>query len=816
MIGSLCLNVTLKKTMIMKKYSFILSAAFVLFALVSCQKEIQETITETPETIVEQSGSIPFVLQANLPQTKTTLNPSDYTVAWSDGDVVYAVTTDGAWGSGETSTDATCAPFTYSGSESSFSTTSEIADGSHTFYFVYEPSSQITYHRSAGTTFSLQATQTQDCDDATAHIKLNDVLAGKLTATTPTKLAKVDLAHVNALMQFNIKNNTAAAITLTSFEISFTGADVAGVETIDFSGATPVATVTGLQRDRITVNLTNGAVAAGATLPVYFVMSPLSGYTGDVTINVYKSDGGYYTKTSTISSPVSFSAGSYNRTTVPISSWNEPIEFTRINSVSELTDGDYQYVIVGKKTASSYGILTYGPLVSSKLDYVKTYSSLPATTLSYANPNSFWSLAVSTAEPKTATLYNAANDKYLIANANLSFGNAASATEFTVTSSDNLFAFAQSTYYLGVNKSSDYWRDYAGGSLAASSGKVLALYRYWEESTLSSIAVSGTQPTEFHKGDSFSYDGLVVRATYTNGKSRIVTPTSVSTPDMNTQADDVEVTVTYTEGLVTKTATYTVDITAAAVPKAINKAATSNGSFVTDPDGSAVVGTTVTVTATPASGYVLASISVVDEDSDPVTVTGNTFVMPDKDVTVTVIFGQPAVFSRATFTSAGITLTTTATTSETTTTVDGMEITHFGVFQNAKNTPQKTGASGDAEKVKAGQLLCFKKSGSGQGWFKNTSSLTLKKMILEITGSNVTSSSGNAPIIHWKAAADADYANVVLPTPTASTRDLAAASGSTPITVNTFIYEIDMTGKNFFEVLGGSNQLNIYSITVIY
>ena len=131
MIGSLCSNVTLKKMIIMKKISFVLSAAFVLFALASCQKEVEVEITETPETIVEQTGSIPFVLQANLPQTKTVLNPSDYTVTWGDGDVVYAVTTDEAWGSGATSTDATCAPFTYSGSESSFSTTSEIADGSH-------------------------------------------------------------------------------------------------------------------------------------------------------------------------------------------------------------------------------------------------------------------------------------------------------------------------------------------------------------------------------------------------------------------------------------------------------------------------------------------------------------------------------------------------------------------------------------------------------------------------------------------------------------------------------------------------------------
>lgn len=625
---------------IMKKLSIVLSAAFVLIALASCNKEKDIVKDNTPEAKVEQSGSIPFVLQANLPQTKTTLDPSNYEVSWADGDVIYAVTADGAWGSGETNSAATAASFTYSGSESSFSTSSPIADGSHTFYFVYEPSSQAKFHRSAATTFNLQATQSQNCSDATAHIKQNDVLAGKLTATTPSKLAKVDLAHVNALMQFNITNNTGADATLTGFDITFDGANIAGIETISFTGDPATASITGSGKDKITVNLTNGAVANGETLPIYFVMAPLADYTGDVTINVYNSAGGYYTKTSTISSAKSFVAGTYNRTTVPITSWINPLTFTRINDVNDLTDGDYKYVIVGKKAEDSYGILSYGSLNSGKLNYVKAYDALPASTIEIANPNSMWSIAVSTTEPKTATLYNAANDKYLAANSNLSFVAAGSATHFTVSSESNLFAFAQSSYFLGVNKNdgTDYWRDYAGGTLFASNGKVLSLYRYWEESTLASIALSGTYPTEFHQGDAFSYEGLVVRATYDNGKSRIVTPTSVSTPDMSSVAAGVEVTVSYTEGLVTKTATYTVDITSAVAPKTITKAATTNGSFVTDPADSAVPGATVTITPSPAAGYGVNTITVVCADSTPVEVINNQFTMPDQNVTVTVTF----------------------------------------------------------------------------------------------------------------------------------------------------------------------------------
>ena len=74
---------------------------------------------------------------------------------------------------------------------------------------------------------------------------------------------------------------------------------------------------------------------------------------------------------------------------------------------------------------------------------------------------------------------------------------------------------------------------------------------------LASIAVSG-QTTSYNIGDTFSFDGTVT-ATYNDGTTKTVTPTSVSQPDM-TEAASQTVTVTYTEGNVTKTTTYTINI----------------------------------------------------------------------------------------------------------------------------------------------------------------------------------------------------------------------------------------------------------------
>lgn len=75
---------------------------------------------------------------------------------------------------------------------------------------------------------------------------------------------------------------------------------------------------------------------------------------------------------------------------------------------------------------------------------------------------------------------------------------------------------------------------------------------------LASIAVSG-QTTSYEINDTFEFDG-VVTATYNDGSTKVVTPTEVSEPDM-AKAENQVITVTYTEGTITKTTTYTIYVT---------------------------------------------------------------------------------------------------------------------------------------------------------------------------------------------------------------------------------------------------------------
>lgn len=153
----------------------------------------------------------------------------------------------------------------------------------------------------------------------------------------------------------------------------------------------------------------------------------------------------------------------------------------------------------------------------------------------------------------------------------------------------------------------------------ANNGQVLAIEVTCEEEaeqgvekTLKSIALSG-MTTQFENVDKFVFDGTVT-ATYSVVKggeaqpdeTREVTPTSVSEPDM-TQLGDQEVTVSFTDGDVTKEAKYTITVTEHVV---------TPGTYDVDLNN-ALFGTTANVNITaPVSGTkndVTAKLSFTDE-----------------------------------------------------------------------------------------------------------------------------------------------------------------------------------------------------------
>ena len=291
----------------MKKVSlFALATAVMSFA--GCQEMEQEA----PKNPNEGGSTIEFV--ADIAQTKTTLDVANgYKVDWEDGDVVYMVTSDGTWGKpyNDDKNAETIAEFKYA--DGKFNSEATIANGEYTFKGMYAAASQKSYHRGASSTHQLEAIQTQDCAKPTAHIKANDALVGTFTATVPmAEMAKMNMSHLYTLMQVNVKNATGADVEVAKFEMTAAGADLAAIFNVT-AFDTPALTTKQDATSTITVNVTGGSVEKNASLPVYFVMAPLSNYAGDITFKVTDSEGKTYTKKVKMNG-ISFEAGKYNTT----------------------------------------------------------------------------------------------------------------------------------------------------------------------------------------------------------------------------------------------------------------------------------------------------------------------------------------------------------------------------------------------------------------------------------------------------------------------------------------------------------------------
>ena len=104
-----------------------------------------------------------------------------------------------------------------------------------------------------------------------------------------------------------------------------------------------------------------------------------------------------------------------------------------------------------------------------------------------------------------------------------------------------------------------YVRLYYSGSTAVRNVDDITLTTA-EPKVLESIKLSGEYPTEFEKGDDFSYEGMTVTATYDNGKTADVTLRATFTGYDMQNVGEQTVTVSYTENEVTKTTSYTITV----------------------------------------------------------------------------------------------------------------------------------------------------------------------------------------------------------------------------------------------------------------
>lgn len=527
----------------MKKYSILLGAAFSLFALASCQKEVD---VQTPET-ENANKHIPFVLKAEIPQTRTTLDADTWEMAWEDGDVIYAVTTDEEWGVafGNDNDGETIANFTYS--NGTFEPDLSISDGTHTFNFLYTANeSQRSYHRGAASSYKLLSEQTEDAQAPTAAVKMNDALVGQVEVETPTTFVNVPMKHLFTLMKVTLKNRTGEAITVNKFEMQAAGATLAGVFNVVF-GENPSVTLKQSGTDNISVDITNGAIAAGEELPVFFVMAPLSNYSGDITFRVFDASGNTYTKKNTVEG-VTFNAGEYNTASYSLKT-TDPVECVTL---------DWIYPASGE-AASKNDIMGIPGVTAVGLgdDYGENHSPY---CIKFDNTNDYIQVRTDKAIGKVSVKYKmigGSTTSTLEIFESADGTNWAKVEDLSIAGAQNSIGEVSTT--AAFNDASRLVKiNFKKGSNVGIGGITIERKTTWILSGIN-VATAPTK-TQYIVGQSFDPDGMVITADYVDADDDTHTKLGVPVTDYTYSPtgalaiSDNEITITYSEGGVTVTA----------------------------------------------------------------------------------------------------------------------------------------------------------------------------------------------------------------------------------------------------------------------
>ncbi len=233
---------------------------------------------------------------------------------------------------------------------------------------------------------------------------------------------------------------------------------------------------------------------------------------------------------------------------------SEDSSYEQLTSISNI-DGTAKYVLGIDNTGFHYSGTSSWGLVALPSSQTPLYYTLTKA----SNGNSF-----------TAKTTINSTDYYLQVPTSNTFSMATS----TGTNTDLIIGTTQvsETNYAVANKNSTARHLRINGtnglrSYAGTTGSMAYFYKVVEESgggttdpVLTSISLNTDSVTKtFTVGDTFSYSGLVVTAHYDGASDATVTPTSVSSPDMTTSGEKT-ITVSYTEGDVTKSATYKITV----------------------------------------------------------------------------------------------------------------------------------------------------------------------------------------------------------------------------------------------------------------
>lgn len=479
----------------------------------------------------------------------------------------------------------------------------ELTAGSYDWYLFYPYTSQIpnptgksdegewTGYFYVGS--SASGSQTQAGLNSSAHIAGNRVpVVGRATAVPADQTPAVSMKHLSTLLKINVTNVYEKPVTIT--KVSFTApVNIVGSAYMDFSGAEPVLVPSeGHIGKTAQLTVSNAEpLATGSTASFYLAVMPFSIASGDLlTVDIVAEEGTFKAELE-VGKAYTFEAGKVKNLNVDFE-METPIEAMTVTEALAAEDGS-SVTIAGAVVAA---LSTKGFIITDGTSNVYVYLN--------AAPEVAIGDEVTLSATLDADYYGLPEIKSVASCKVTSSGNTVPYTTLVELDKDNIDGYdcTVAADYIAVTgtleKSGNYYNvrpegsaryartDYLVSSIDPSSyvGKTVTMKGYFNTlhstnnylkvvvtefisddtpaAALASIAVSG-QKTEFTLGETFSFGGTVT-ATYADDSTKDVTASATfSGYDMST-AGNQTVTVSYTEGDVTKTAKYDITVNAAA------------------------------------------------------------------------------------------------------------------------------------------------------------------------------------------------------------------------------------------------------------
>ena len=523
------------------------------FTLTNCAKEI--------DSITPENEGVAFEIVASAPQVKTVNDGMKTTWKANDAINLFHAVTNGTSYVNDNSFKIT-ADNLAAGKFTGTLTGSLDPQEEYDWYAFYPYSSYIKTPANTSSGYMPVGSKSNEKQKQTGNSNMahiagdNYPVAGRATAVPANSTPEIEMSHVSSLLEVKVTNKNEEALTVSS--VSFAapaGVDIVGTYYINFADEVPTFTGSG---SNYVSNIAQLEVAGGTALAkeeyatFYLAIKP---FTAAANSTLTLSVNGC-TKTINVTDPVEFKAGKiktlnfgYDKVVAPVGASTDVLnrELTGIEDKSSAyadwsnKKSNTSAVYAGQSAGSNNSIQlrsnnsNSGVITTASAGYVQSVEVTWNSNTAVGRVLNIYGR--STAYTSPTELYNNSTAGTLLG---------------TITCGTSTLLNVDGNYeFIGMRS--------ADGAMYVEEIRITWTAEKQEVSPLKEISVSG-YTTEYAVGSAFAFDG-VITAKYEDGTSKTVAPTSVSSPSMSTTGNQT-VTVTYTEGGITKTFDYTITLTA--------------------------------------------------------------------------------------------------------------------------------------------------------------------------------------------------------------------------------------------------------------